>query len=148
MVTLEIVALDGVKLHERVYEVLLPTPDGQIAIFEDHMPLITLASEGVIGIRHKPEHPDDMIEYFATTGGVVELENNTVKVLVDAAAGEDELDEQEINEALERAHKMRDEATDQLSLENAQMMVDRSRTQLKVAELKRKSRRNKPTDVK
>lgn len=141
MITFELVTLRGVKFHERVHEVLLPTPEGQIAIFENHMPLISIISEGVIGVRRLPEHPDDMIERFATNGGVVELEHNAVRVLVDEAAGEEELDELEVKEALERAHAMRDEAKDSVSLEHAQRVIDQSRTQLKVAELKRKSKK-------
>ena len=141
MIKFELVTLEGTKFSDEVHEVLLPTPDGQIAIFKDHMPLVSLASHGMIGIRHKPEHPDDMIEYFATNGGVIELSEDTVRLLADEAASEDDLDESQIKEALERAHNMRKEAQDQVSLEHAQAMIDRSRTQLKVAELKKRSRR-------
>ena len=141
MIKFELVTLDGVKFSDEVHEVLLPTPDGQVAIFKDHMPLISIASEGMIGIRRKPEYPDDMIEYFSTNGGVIELSDDTVRLLADEAAGEDELDETDIKAALERAHNLRKEAKDQVSLEHAQATIDRSRTQLKIAELKKRSRR-------
>ncbi len=140
MIQLELVTLAGTKFNKEVHEVLLPTPDGQIAIFKNHAPLVSLVSGGMIGVRHKPEHFDDMIEYFATQGGVAEMSENGVRVLVDEAAGSDELDEAEVKEALERAHKLRDEAKDQMSLEHAQAMIDRSRTELKVAELKKRKR--------
>lgn len=141
MITFELVTLEGIKFHDDVHEVLLPTPDGQIAVFKDHMPLVSLASQGIIGIRHKPEHPDDMIEHFATNGGAIEISENTVRVLVDEAAGGDELDEAETAKALERAQNLRKEAKDQVSLEHAQQMIDRTQTQLKVAELKKRSRK-------
>lgn len=140
MIKFELVTLEGTKFSDEVHEVLLPTPDGQIAIFKDHMPLVSLASQGMIGVRHKPEHPDDMVEYFATNGGVIELSDNMVRLLADEAASGDDLDESEIKAALERAHKLRDEAKDQMSLEHAQTMIDRSRTELKVAELKKRRR--------
>lgn len=141
MITFELVTLEGVKFHDNVHEVLLPTPEGQIAVFKDHMPLVSLASQGVIGIRHKSEHSDDMIEHFATNGGAIEISENTVRVLVDEAAGGDELDEAEIAKALERAKNLQKEAKDQVSLEHAQQMIDRTQTQLKVAELKKRSRK-------
>ncbi len=140
MIKFELVTLEGIKFASEVHEVLLPTPDGQVAIFKDHMPMISLASQGMIGVRKKPEYPDDMIEYFSTGGGVIELSENTVRLLADEAAGEDELDEADIQAALERAHNLRNEAKDQMSLEHAQAMIDRSRTQLRVAELKKRRR--------
>lgn len=143
MIKFELVTLQGIKFRDEVHEVLLPTPDGQVAIFKDHMPMISLASEGMIGVRKKPEYPDDMIEYFSTSGGVIELSENTVRLLADEAAGEDELDEADIQAALERAHNLRNEAKDQMSLEHAQAMIDRSRTQLRVAELKKRRRKNR-----
>lgn len=36
MIHLELITLTGVKLRESVHEVLLPTHDGQIAVFEHH----------------------------------------------------------------------------------------------------------------
>ena len=143
MITFELVTLEGIKFHGDIHEVLLPTPDGQIAIFKDHSPLISLASQGMIGIRHKPEHPDDMIEYFATNGGVVEISENTVRLLADEAAHSDDLDDKEIQAALEKAQQLRKEAKDQSSLEHAQAMIDRTTTQLKVAQLNKRRRKSR-----
>lgn len=141
MIHFELVTLEGKKFDASVYEVLLPTPEGQIAIFKGHAPLVSLVAEGMIGVRQKEDHPDDMVEYFATTGGVVEVSESSVRMLVDEAAGSDELDEAEAKKALARAEKLRDEAKDHVSLEKAQQTLDRSRTQLKVAELKRRRRK-------
>ncbi len=143
MIHLELVSLEGKKYDAEVHEVLLPTPDGQIAIFKNHAPLVSLVAEGMIGVRQRENHPDDMVEYFATTGGVVEITDSAVRMLVDEAAGSDELDEAEAHKALERAKQLRNEAKDQVSLEHAQQMVNRSATQLKVAGLKRRRRQSK-----
>ena len=145
MIHFELVTLEGKKFSDDVHEVLLPTPDGQIAIFKNHAPLVSLATEGIIGVRHKPEHPDDMIEHFATNGGVIEVNDDAVRVLVDEASAGEEVDESEAKAALERAKQLRKEAKDQVSLEHAQQQVNRSATQLKVAELKKRSRRKPRT---
>jgi len=140
MVKFELVTLDGTKFSEDVHEVILPTPDGYIAIFENHAPLVSLGNAGVISIRRKDNHPDDMMDHYATNGGVIEVLNNTVRVLVDEADTADEINEAEIQKALERARQLRAEAKDQVSLDHAQDLIDRTAVRLKVADLKRRRR--------
>jgi len=137
MIRFELVTLDGIKFSEDVYEVRLPTPLGEIGVFIHHMPLISVASHGIIAVRRKAGDTDDKLEYFATNGGVIEIVNNRVRVLVDEADREDEVNEQEALKAFEKAQAMRANAKDRLSLEHAQSLLDRSAVRLKVAELKR-----------
>lgn len=141
MIHFELVTLDGVKFGQEVYEIMLPTPDGYIGVFQDHMPLVSLATNGVITVRHKKDDPDSKLTHYATNGGVIEVLDNKVRVLVDEADHEDELNEQEIEKAIERAHQLRKQATDQVSLEHAQGLIDRHVVRLKVAEIRRRKRR-------
>lgn len=140
MIRFELVTLDGVKFGEEVTEVLLPTMDGQIGVFQDHMPLISVVTNGVISIRHKSSDPDDFMDHFAVHGGVVEVAGNTLRVLVDEADHADEISEAEAQKAYELAQKMKTEAKDQVSLEHAQSLIDRSAVRLQVAGLKRRHR--------
>ncbi|MBI1856757.1 ATP synthase F1 subunit epsilon [Candidatus Saccharibacteria bacterium] len=137
----ELVSLGGVKFSDDVYEILLPTLDGQIGVLPDHMPLISAATHGVVSVRHNANDRDDMMDHFAISGGVVEVVNNTLRVLVDEADHADEISEAEAQKAFELAHKMKAEAKDQVSLEHAQSLVDRSAVRLQVAGLKRRHRR-------
>ena len=141
MLHLELVTLTGTKLRESVYEVLLPTPNGQIAVFKNHAPLVTLAETGVISVRRKDNHPDDMMDHYAIDSGVIEISKGTVRVLVDEADKDTEVSAKEAEEALKRAKQMRSEAKDQVSLDKAQTLVDRQTSRLKIADLKRKRRR-------
>lgn len=141
MIHFELVTLNGVKFAQEVYEVILPTPQGYIAVLQEHMGLVSMVSAGTISIRHKAGEPDDMMDNYATNGGVVEVMDNTVRVLVDEADREDEIDAQEAEKALERAKAMRLEAKDKVSIEHAQSMVDRHTVRLHVASLKRHQRR-------
>lgn len=141
MIHFELVTLDGVKFNQEVYEVQLPTPDGYIGVFKHHSPLVSLASHGIISIRHKAGEPDDLQELIATNGGVIEIIDNAVRVLVDEADLAHEINEKEIQAAHERALKMRAEAKDQISLDHAQGLIDRSAVRLKVASLRRHKRR-------
>lgn len=141
MVHFELVTLDGVKFKETVHEVILPTPEGQIAVFPNHAPLVSLAAEGVIAVRKKEKDSDDMLEYYATHGGVIEVLDNTVRVLADEAAHAEEINEAQEKAAYERALKLKSEAKDLVSLDKAQSLIDRQSLRLKVAELKRRHRK-------
>ncbi len=140
MVRLQLVTLSGTKFDDDVYEVLLPTMDGQIGVLPGHMPLISVAMPGIISVRRKPHDLDVAMDHFAVNGGVIEVVNNTLRVLVDEADHADDINEAEALAAHERAIKLKAEAKDQVSLEHAQQMVDRTATRLHVAALKRHRR--------
>lgn len=141
MIKFELVTLSGVKLSETVYEVKLPTPQGLIAVYENHAPLVSIATTGVITVRKNDNTPDDMQDNYAIDQGVIEITDNTVRVLVDEADKDSDVSAKEAQEALERAKKLRSEAKDQVSLDKAQTLVDRQASRLRIAELKRRSRR-------
>lgn len=141
MIHLNLVTATGTKFDGDVYEVILPTLEGEIGVLKDHMPLISAATNGVISIRKNPKDPDREMEFFATNGGVIEVEGNNLRVIVDEADHADDISEAEAKAALERAQKMKVEAKDQVSLEHAQALVDRSAVRLHVANLKRRSKR-------
>ena len=133
---LELITLDGVKLEDEVYEVLLPTSDGEIAVFPGHQPLVTLAIPGVISVRHKKSDSDDRMDVFATNGGVVEISPTTLRVLVDEADEADDISESEVKAALERAEKMKKDAKSQVDINEAQALINRHTVRLKVAGLR------------
>lgn len=139
---LELITLTGQKLNEEVYEVILPTASGEISVFPGHEPLVTLAVPGVIAVRRKRGDSNDDMELFATDSGIIEISQTRVRVLVDEAAGSDEITEAESKAALERAEKMRSEAKDQVELEQATQLMDRHAVRLKVAGFRRRRNRS------
>ncbi len=139
----ELVTLNGTKFGEDVYEVILPTPDGEIAVLPHHIPLVSLAAPGVIAVRRRPEDPDSKLEYFATNGGAIEVVDNKVRVLVDEADREDEINEQEAQKAFDRAQQLARAAKDKVELSQAQSLMDRHAVRLKVAGLRRHHQRQR-----
>lgn len=137
----ELITLDGVKFSEPVHEVQLPTPGGIIGVFPHHSPLVSVASTGIVTVRRKASDPDSLLEHFAINGGAIEIAEGKVRVLVDEADHSEEINEQEAQKAYERAQQLKREATDQVSLDKAQDLIDRQATRLKLAELKRHKRR-------
>ncbi len=138
---LELVTLMGVKLDQDIYQATISTADGEISVYPDHESLVTIAIPGVIAVRHHKDDDDSHLEYFAISGGVVEISGKKIRVLVDEAEHGDDIIEAESQAALERALKLRDQAEDQIELEKAHQLIDRHQVRLKVAELRRRKRR-------
>ena len=138
---LELVTLTGVKLDQEIYQATIPTLEGEIIVFPDHEDLVAVAVPGVISVRDRKDDSDDRMEFFAISGGVIEISAKKIRILVDEAEHGEEIVEAESRAALERALKLRDESDDQIELEKAHQMIDRHQVRLKVAELRRRKRR-------
>src|SRR3954466_2162560 len=102
MIHFQLVSLSGTKFDDDVYEVLLPTLDGEIGVLQDHMPLVSVATTGAIAVRRDSKDSDAQREFFATNGGVVEVSGNVLRVLVDEADNADEINEAEAEAAMDR----------------------------------------------
>jgi F-type H+-transporting ATPase subunit epsilon len=140
MLHLQLVTLTGTKFEGDVYEVVLPTLDGEIGILQNHMPLVSVATAGAVVVKKNRTDSDNQREFFAISGGVIEIEHNQLKVIVDEADHADDINEAEAEAAHQRAQDIKAEAKDQLSLEHAQQLVDRTSARLEVAKLKRRRR--------
>lgn len=141
MIHLQLVTLTGTKFDDDVYEVVLPTSDGEIGVLPGHMPLISAATHGIISVRRQQRDPDAAREFFAISGGVMQVEDDLLRIIVDEADHADTINEAEADEAHQRALSMKAEAKDQVSLEHAQALVDRTGARLEVAGLKRRHRK-------
>ena len=140
---LKLITLAGVKIDQKVYEAIIPTIEGVISVFPSHEPLVTVAKSGVIAVRVHKDDTNDQLEFFAISGGVVEISHTSIRVLVDEADHGDDIIEAETQKALERALKQRDEAETQIEREKAHQLVDRHMVRLRVAELQRHRRGNR-----
>jgi F-type H+-transporting ATPase subunit epsilon len=133
---LELITLLGEKVNEPIYEVVLPTLDGEIGVFPGHESLVGVAVPGALMVRrHKG---DKEVEYFAISGGVIEISKDRVRVLVDEADAGDDIIEAESKKALDDAIRLRDQTQDRVELEKADQLVDKHAVRLKVAELHRR----------
>lgn len=138
---LELVTLSGIKVDQEVYEVMLPTAAGPISVFADHEPLVSVAVPGAIAVRHAKNDGDNKLEYFAVSGGVIEITGKRVRVLVDEADHGDDIVEADSKAALAKALELKKNAKSELELEQATQLIDRHQVRLNVAGLRRKQRR-------
>ena len=141
MIHFQLVSVKGVKFDDDAYEVLVPTQDGTIALFEDHMPLISAGSPGVISVRREAGDTDDQMEEFAVSGGVVQVDSKTARFLSDEVTTTGEVNEAEAEAALTRAKELMASADSQMALHEAKRMFTHSSARLHVAKLKKRHHR-------
>src|SRR5688572_23283036 len=137
----EIVTPEGLKFQAEIYEAILPTPEGYIAALPHHIPLVSLIATGVISIRHRQNDPDNELEHLATTGGFAEINGQHIRILADSAERADDIDALRAEEALQKAQQLRRESKDTVTLADATALIEQNAARLKVAELKRRTRR-------
>lgn len=140
LIMFELITPEGPKFSGRAWEVILPTPQGQIAVLPHHIPLVSIISPGVISIRHHQEDPDDRMEDLACAGGVAEISGKRIRVLADSAERAEDIDEMRVKEALAKAQELRRAAADQVALTDAVGLIELNVARLKVTELKRRRR--------
>jgi F-type H+-transporting ATPase subunit epsilon len=136
-IAFSLVTPEGVKFESEIWEVILPTPNGQIAVLPHHIPLITLANAGVVSIRPHQDTPDSNIQHLATSGGLISIHNKTIQLLADTAERAEDIDELRAKQALEQAREIQSTAKDHVSLADATRLIERNLVRLKVAELHR-----------
>ncbi len=77
---LELVSLSGVKYSDEAYEVVIPTAAGEIAVYPNHMPLVSLAIPGMLSIRRNKTDNDNAVEHYAILGGVIQVDGKTLRI--------------------------------------------------------------------
>jgi F-type H+-transporting ATPase subunit epsilon len=102
----EIVTPDKAVLEREILQVSIPTTSGEITVLPGHIPLVSVISSGVIEVRLS----DNSLEIFAISGGFLEVSQGKVIILADTAERAEELDEERIKAAQERAEKLKEEA--------------------------------------
>lgn len=141
MIRLKLITLHGTYFDQDIYEVMLPTKAGEIAVYEGHAPLLSVAAPGLVAIRKTKSVKSDDREFIAIYGGTIEVLDNRIQVLVDEVDTSDSISEAEAEKAYKRAQELKEKAGDAVSLAEAQAMIDRSAVRLRLAGLKKRSRR-------
>ncbi|MDB5161490.1 MAG: synthase epsilon chain [Candidatus Saccharibacteria bacterium] len=138
MINFRLVSATGTKFEGDVYEVILPAQGGAIAVFEDHMPLISAATGGVISVRVKPTDRDDDMKHFAVSGGLLEVDGKNLRFLSDDVTSSDEVSEKEAEAALARAKELVANAGSRAALHEAHRVLAHSTAKLHIARIKRR----------
>lgn len=134
----QLVSVSGMKYDGDAYEVLVPTKAGTIAVFDNHMPLISAGTAGVLSVRKKASDKDDSMQDFAVNGGIMEVDGHTLRFLSEEVTEAHEISEKEAEAALARAQDLISNAGSHRALEEAKRTLQHSEAKLHVAKLKRR----------
>lgn len=122
-------------MDKQVDSVSLPSSEGEITILAHHENLFSLLVEGIIKIIK-----GDQEDYLSIGGGYMETDGETVTILVSKAYGQDEIDKNLTEKALEQARKILSESKDEKQRSEALAMMRHAIIDSKLL----KKRRHKP----
>ena len=124
----EIVSPSGRVFHGSAKGVRAPGTEGSFEVLYNHAPMIAAIEIGPIVVTD----PDGSKITFATSGGFVEVMNNTVTVLAESAELASQIDIDRAQAAQRRAEEALAGATD-AERESAKAALDRARNRARVA---------------
>ncbi|MCC6380977.1 MAG: F0F1 ATP synthase subunit epsilon [Dehalococcoidia bacterium] len=136
--TVEIVTAERIVRVEQGVDVLVaPGSEGQLAILPRHAALMTTLDSGELVFRRGNDETP-----FALTGGFMEVRNDRVTILADAAEAAEEIDVARAEAARTRAEERLRLAHEQMhrdvDLARAQAALQRSLLRLKVVQRRRR----------
>jgi len=134
---LSIVTADRTVLErDDVTRLVVPGAEGQLTLLPSHAALMTSLGMGEM-IAYAP----DGLEPIAIHGGFLQIANDEVKVLADAAGHSDDIDEERADEARGRAQERL--TTRQVSIGDGQFDLLRAQLAMQRALLRLRVRRRK-----
>ena len=133
-IRLKVITPRKIVIDKQVNSVNVPTADGEITILPHHVHLFSLLIEGIVKI--KTENNEDAL---AIGGGYLETNGDTVTVLVSRAYGQNEIDKDLTDKAIEEAKHILSKSTDEKERAEAMTIIRRSVIDSKLMK-RRKSR--------
>lgn len=132
--SLDIVTAERTVLSERgIDAITAPGIVGELTILPEHAALITPLSAGELRIRRGAEENPYYIE-----GGFLQVQNDRVTILADAAEHAEEIDVARAEEARRRAQETLARRHEQIDVAEAEAALRRSLLRLRVAERRRR----------
>ena len=134
---IQILTMEGVKFTGTAKFVTVPGADGQLTILPAHAALLTAISAGEVTV-----HNDKDEQYISVAGGVMEVADDKISILADAAERDSDIDLARAEAALKRAQEQIASRESSAKLEDTIRALARARSRIKTA--KHKKRTNAP----
>lgn len=125
--------------EEGVDEVVVPGSEGELTVLPSHAPLLTMIDPGIMRLVKGGQDVD-----VAITGGFLEVRDDRVTILADAAEKADEIDAVRAEEARKRAERALDERESSEQFAEAAAAMQRSLLRLKAVERRRRRSGTRP----
>lgn len=130
---LEITTPEKIVFSEEIVSVTVPGTKGSFEVLVNHAPIISTLDIGEIKIVTK----NNTIKYFATSGGTIEVENNSVLILSDAIELVEEIDVKRAQDAKARAEdRLSKKENNEIDIQRAKEAFKRAENRIKVAEIR------------
>jgi F-type H+-transporting ATPase subunit epsilon len=130
--TLEIVTPQAIAFSEQVNIVTLPSADGEISVYPQHVRLITRLEPGEVIV-----HQNGQDRSLAIGEGLAEITADRVAIITDMAIPADRIDEAKVEEARARAEaRLREQISDE-EVATVNASLARSLAQLQVKRRRR-----------
>jgi F-type H+-transporting ATPase subunit epsilon len=132
----EIITPERIVYQDEVDQITLPSAEGEITILPNHIPLIAVLRPGEIIAKKGAEEI-----LMSCSGGFIEVTPKKVVVLADTAEKAEELVEEEILKARERAKKiLKEKHVDVEKYTEAAAAMERELARLKVVRKRSRAR--------
>jgi F-type H+-transporting ATPase subunit epsilon len=118
---------------EGVDEVVAPGIEGELTVLPQHAPLLTMIKAGVMRIVKGSDDID-----MAITGGFLEVRDDRVTILADAAERAEDIDTVRAEEARRSAERRLDERESKVELVEAAAELQRALIRLKAVDRRRR----------
>jgi F-type H+-transporting ATPase subunit epsilon len=136
----DIVTAERVVLSEEgVERLIVPGIEGELGVLPLHAPLLTMIQPGVLRVVKGGEETT-----MAITGGFIEVRENQVTILADAAERGEEIDVARVEAARRRAEERLASREATVDIVKAEMALKRALVRLRAAEQMRRRRRGGP----
>jgi F-type H+-transporting ATPase subunit epsilon len=132
--TLDIVTAERVVFSEQNVDVVVaPGIEGDLGILPMHAPLMTMLRPGELLFRRGPEE-----EYLVVSGGFMEVRDDHVVILADAAERAEEIDIARAEAARQKARAAMERREYEVDLASTEAALARAVARLRVAERRRR----------
>lgn len=133
VITIDILTPERQVLQAHADSVVVPASDGELGILSHHAPLVAELQAGQIRMRTGND-----TQYFAVSGGFIEVQNNHVVVLAETAEMAHDIDVERARQAAERAKAVLRAPAAALDLALAEAALRRALARLHAVEMVRR----------
>ena len=136
LLDVEIVTAEKTIFSGQASLIIVPGIEGELGILSSHAPIITELDPGEVLIRNKQEELS-----LVLSGGFLEVFNDKVTILADAAERTNEINIEKAKEAIQKAEKIVDSKGSDIDIQKALFVIRASKAQLRIANRRRTSKR-------
>ncbi len=128
MMKVKIITPYGLYGEYEVEKIHCTTTGGECTLLPNHMPLVAMLATSKMLLTINQEE-----RVYAVAGGLLQLNNNEVRVLADAFEGKDEIDVERAQRAKERAEMRLQRKDANTSIRRAQVALNKAINRIQVA---------------